>query len=166
MDESEAKENRPVTPLNNRNRRSGLDVVGSGSTWGAKERERFRIKTGDAVDVRVFVENKWFDFSSLDETQSKCMVAFYCLTVVMEMLRSDLITPSREAMLATELDRVYFLSIWGSFRRWIRQIYKLETSASVDIRAGLAREHREKNKSSQGEVIGRKETGIAIFFWC
>src|SRR5436190_329043 len=76
MDESEAKENRPVTPLNKRDRGSGPDVVGSGSTWGAKERERFRIKTGDVVDVRVFVENKWFDFSTLDETQRKRIVAF------------------------------------------------------------------------------------------
>ncbi len=40
----------------------------------------------------------------------------------------------------------------------------METSASVDIRAGLAREQMEKNKSSQGEVIGRKEAGIAVLF--
>lgn len=77
MDAAEEKENRPITPSNSRNRGNGSDLVGSGSTWGAKERARFRIKTGQVVDVREFIEDKWFDFHTLDEMQRNCMLTFY-----------------------------------------------------------------------------------------
>jgi hypothetical protein len=69
MDEVEAKENRPVTPSTHKSR--ATEVVGSGSTWGAKEREKFRIKTDDAVDVGEFIEDKWFDFGTLSRAQQE-----------------------------------------------------------------------------------------------
>lgn len=68
MDDADAKENRPVTPSNPQTRGP---VVGSGSTWGAKERDKFRIKTTDAVNVKEFVEEKWFDFTTLDASHAK-----------------------------------------------------------------------------------------------
>ena len=59
MDDAEAKENRAVTPSTRKSRAN--EIVGSGSTWGSKERDKFRIKTADAVDVSEFIEDKWFD---------------------------------------------------------------------------------------------------------
>jgi hypothetical protein len=73
----------------------------------------------------------------------------------MEFLRSELMILSKQEILATELKQLYFVSIWGSFRTYLREIYTPETTSSADIRANLAREKREKNK----EVIGRKESG-------
>ena len=67
MDEAEAKENQPVTLSARRSRVS--QVVGSGSTWGAKERDKFRIQTADAVDVSEFIGDEWFDFDNLDKSQ-------------------------------------------------------------------------------------------------
>jgi hypothetical protein len=149
----EAKENRPVTPSTRKSR--ATEVVGSGSTWGAKERENFRIETADAVDVGVFIEDKWFDFSTLGESQRERISTIYGLTPGMEFIRSDLMTLSKEDMLATELNPFHFLSIWGSFRTYLREIYTPETTFGSDIRANLAREKREKNT----EIIGRKESG-------
>src|SRR5271169_6543546 len=154
MDEAETKENWPVTPSTRK--RAANEVVGSGSTWGAKERAKFRIKTVDAVDVSEFIEGKWFDFSNLNKSQRQRMFAVYRLTSGMEFIRSDLTMLSREDMLATELNPLYILSIWGSFRTYLREIYTPETTSNSDIRASLAREKREKHK---GEVIGRKEAG-------
>jgi hypothetical protein len=71
MDEAEAKENQPVTPPSRKSRAN--EVVGSGSTWGVKERENFRIETADAVDVSEFIEDKWFDFGTLDKSQRERM---------------------------------------------------------------------------------------------
>ena len=154
MDEAEVKENRRTTPSTRKSRTN--EIVGSGSTWGAKERDKFRIKTVDAVDVGAFIEGKWFDFSSLTKSQCQRMSAVYRLTSGMEFIRSDLTTLSREDMLATELNPLHILSIWGSFRTYLREIYTPETTSNSDIRAGLAREKREKLK---GEVRGRKDAG-------
>src|SRR5947207_13430347 len=120
MDDAEAKENRPVTPSTRKSRAN--EIVGSGSTWGAKEREKFRIKTADAVDVSEFIEDKWFDFSTLSKSQSERMSTVYRLTSGMEFIRSDLMTLSQEDMLATELSPLHILSIWGSFRKYLREI--------------------------------------------
>ena len=77
------------------------------------------------------------------------------LTSGMEFIRSDLMTLSKEDMLATELNPLHILSIWGSFRKYLREIYTPETTSSSDIRVNLAREKNEKNKAG---VVGRKET--------
>jgi hypothetical protein len=154
MDEADVKENRPVTPSTRKSRAN--EVVGSGSTWGAKEREKFRIETADAVDVNNFIEDKWFDFSTLGKSQRERTSTVYRLTSGMEFIRSDLVTLSKEDMLATELNPLYILSIWGSFRKYLREIYMPETTSSSDIRASLAREKKEKNKA---EVVSRKEEG-------
>jgi hypothetical protein len=76
----------------------------------------------------------------------------------MEFIRSDLMTLSEEEMLATELNPLHILSMWGSFRTYLREIYTPETTSSSDIRANLAREKREKHK----EVIGHKESSNNI----
>ena len=154
MDEVEAKENRPVTPSTRKSHAN--QVVGSGSTWGSREREKFRIKTTDAVDVGEFIADKWFDFSTLSKSQRERRSTVYQLTSGMEFIRFDLMTLSKEDMLATELNPLHILSIWGSFRKYLREIYTSETTSSSDIRANLAREKREKNKA---EIIGRKGAG-------
>jgi len=76
MDDAEAKENlRPITPENTQ-KPSDLDRVGSGSTWGAKERKKFRIKTkkNETFDVKELIGEKWFDFHSLDPFKRDCTV--------------------------------------------------------------------------------------------
>lgn len=155
MDDADAKENRPVTPSNPQTRGA---VVGSGSTWGAKERGKFRIKTTDAVDVKEFVEEKWFDFTTLDASHVKGISRLTALILVLDILRMDLIILSKKEILSGDFDRMHYLSVWGSFRSYLQEIYTPETTSGADIRAGLAREKREKNR---GEVMGRKETGIA-----
>jgi len=69
MDDAEAKENapRPVTPKN-RKRLRDSDIVGSGSTWGAKERHKFKIRTepGEAFDAREIIGKEWSDFSTIE----------------------------------------------------------------------------------------------------
>ena len=74
----------------------------------------------------------------------------------MEFLRSELMFLSKDDILAKELKRIYVVSIWGSFRTYLREIYMPEITLNSDIRAKLAREKREKNK---GEVIGHNDTG-------
>jgi hypothetical protein len=71
----------------------------------------------------------------------------------MEFIRSDLMTLSKEDMLATELNPLHFLSIWCSFRKYLREIYIPETTSSLNIRANLAREKKEEHKA---EVVSRK----------
>ena len=68
MDDAEAKENlRPITPENSQKPRDS-DRVGSGSTWGAKERDKFRIKINknETFNVKNVIGQEWFDFSTLD----------------------------------------------------------------------------------------------------
>jgi hypothetical protein len=68
MDDAEAKENlRPVTPENSQKPRDS-DRVGSGSTWGAKERDKFRIITekNQTFQVKELIGEEWFDFTTLD----------------------------------------------------------------------------------------------------
>jgi len=68
MDDAEAKENlRPITPENTRKPRDS-DTVGSGSTWGAKERHKFRIVStpGETFDVQEIIGKEWFDFSTIE----------------------------------------------------------------------------------------------------
>jgi len=68
MDDAEAKENlRPITPENTQKPRDS-DRVGSGSTWGTKERDKFKIqiKKNEPFDVREAIGEEWFDFSTLD----------------------------------------------------------------------------------------------------
>jgi len=68
MDDAEAKENlRPITPENSQRPRDS-DRVGSGSTWGAKERKQFRIQTkkNETFDVKELIDEQWFDFTTLD----------------------------------------------------------------------------------------------------
>ena len=72
MDEADVKENRPRTPetVPNKNR-----VVGSGSSWGQRERELFRIKTSNQEFVpEILIGNEWFDFNSLNEETQKCIL--------------------------------------------------------------------------------------------
>ena len=76
------------------------------------------------------------------------------MILVMEFLRSELMILSKEEILATELKQLYFVSIWGSFRTYLREIYTPETTSNLDIRTNLAREKRDRK-----EVIGRKESG-------
>ena len=79
MDEADAKENRPRTPetLSNNDR-----IVGSGSSWGQKERDLFRIKTSKHEFVpEVLIGKEWFDFSSLNEDTLKC-TAIRCCTLI------------------------------------------------------------------------------------
>ena len=68
MDDAEAKENlRPTTPENSQKPRDS-DTVGSGSTWGARERSKFRINTqpGETFDVQETIGKEWFDFSTIE----------------------------------------------------------------------------------------------------
>ena len=98
----------------------------------------------------------------MSHTEDVTSVGTVRLIVVVELLRVDLIKPSKEAMLATEVDRFLFFGDWGSFRTYLREIYRPETTSGAEIRGGLAREKREKNKTYQGDVVGRKEAGIVI----
>lgn len=44
--------------------------VGSASTWGRRERERFKIpKKGVEVDAHQLVGHEWFDVDGLDAEQ-------------------------------------------------------------------------------------------------
>lgn len=68
MNAAEAKENlRPITPENTQKPRDS-DRVGSGSTWGAKQREKFKVnfEKNEMFDVRDVIGEGWFDFTSLD----------------------------------------------------------------------------------------------------
>ena len=68
MDDAEAKENlRPITPENTQKPRDS-DVVGSGSTWGRKERDKYKIVTeaGEIFDIQGIIGKEWFDFSTID----------------------------------------------------------------------------------------------------
>jgi len=80
MDDAEAKENapRPITP-ENRGKPRDSDTVGSGSTWGAKERKKFRIRTekGKTVEVHDIIGKRWFDFSTLDPSQCESMCSVH-----------------------------------------------------------------------------------------
>jgi len=48
--------------------------VGSGSTWGRKERDRFNIpQQAVEVDAVELIGHEWFDFSGLTTTQQQSM---------------------------------------------------------------------------------------------
>ena len=57
-------------------------VIGSGSTWGAKELEQFKVEyKRKNVDPKNFIHHseKWFDFTQLDsfDKYEKCMTVCY-----------------------------------------------------------------------------------------
>ena len=48
--------------------------VGSGSTWGRKERDRFNIpQNAVELDAVELIGHEWFDFSGLTTTQQQSM---------------------------------------------------------------------------------------------
>jgi hypothetical protein len=54
--------------------------VGSASTWGRRERERFRIpEEGVEVDAMQLIGREWFDMEKLDDEQRESMVPFYVI---------------------------------------------------------------------------------------
>ena len=70
MDEAEAKENRPQTPKTRGNKSNDIIVgASSGSTWGEKEREKFRINSSAEVDGVALIGEEWFVFSSMTGDQ-------------------------------------------------------------------------------------------------
>jgi hypothetical protein len=57
-----------------------IEKVGSASTWGRRERERFRIpKEGVEVDAMQLIGREWFDMEGLDDEQRESMVPFYVI---------------------------------------------------------------------------------------
>jgi hypothetical protein len=57
-----------------------IQKVGSASTWGRRERERFRIpKEGVEVDAKQLIGREWFDIEGLDDEQRESMVPFYVI---------------------------------------------------------------------------------------
>jgi hypothetical protein len=49
--------------------------VGSGSTWGARERTRFKVKLGSKeVEARGLIGEEWFELGD-DETQRKGIIS-------------------------------------------------------------------------------------------
>lgn len=55
-----------------------IQKVGSASTWGRRERERFRIpKEGVEVDAMQLIGREWFDMEGLDDKQRESMIPFY-----------------------------------------------------------------------------------------
>jgi hypothetical protein len=54
--------------------------VGSASSWGRRERERFRIpKEGVEVDAMQLIGREWFDIEGLNDKQRASMVPFYVI---------------------------------------------------------------------------------------
>ena len=65
--------NSRVTP-----QKEEVKVIGSGSTWGESELERFRVKVSRDVDVRnTMIPNKFFEFNHLPRYEECSSSAYY-----------------------------------------------------------------------------------------
>jgi len=78
MDDAEAKENKPAVGKS-RLKPSDKDIVGKGSAWGERERDLFKIQTEkEAIAVCELIEPKWFDFTTLKQSQIDCILHQMC----------------------------------------------------------------------------------------
>jgi hypothetical protein len=73
METADAKENQASIPKAP-SQSSTRDIVGSGSTWGERQRHQFRIQTvEEVIDVHQLIGSKWFEFTNLNRSQYDCI---------------------------------------------------------------------------------------------
>lgn len=97
-----------------------------------------------------FLEEKWFDFSTLGRSQRERMSTVYRLTSGMEFIRSDLMTLSKEDM----LESTSYCQYMGLFPNISSR--NLHARDNLQFRYQNKPDAREREKYK--ESIGRKES--------
>lgn len=75
----------------------------------------------------------------------------------MGILHASIKEPSRDVILAKDFRSSLYMDNWRTFRKRLRQIYRLETGAAADLKANLGKERRERSRARKVEVGGRKD---------
>ena len=127
-----------------------VEKVGSASTWGWRERERFKINVckEDLDPKQLLGEAPWFDFTTLSQVQHKSIIVnlFSYLIPGYKHRRETLEQGTKEEFLQGQLpEHLVDELTWHTFRGRLRQIYRKEAIGARAVQ-------RKKNK-----VGGRKE---------
>jgi hypothetical protein len=75
---------------------------------------------------------------------------------VIEEFHSSIKEPSRETILAKDFRPSLYKHDWRTFRKRLRQIYRLETGAAADVKSNLGKERRERIRIRNAELAGLK----------
>jgi len=145
------------------NKKEENDVVvkvGSGSTWGTKERERFNIPSqGVEMDAVQLIGREWFDVKSFVQSDWQRQSMFFkyknaLIDIEYEMLRNTLKMGTQEDYLEPETPMHLEDEIrWKSFRREFLYIYRSgKTGVGARHDTTIA-----KRKKSGRQPVGRKE---------
>lgn len=142
--------------------------VGSGSTWGLRERNRFRIQESREVDARQMIGDKWFSIDSLSEAQQegKALCGFFNRPDYIDRRKCLLVGKPAELFAERKTTELRKERLWSTFRSCFRSIYNFETGAGF---AHVTRQRGRTRHKAQGVVSGRKEAatrGAPIFFFC
>ena len=134
-----------------------VEKVGSASTWGWRERERFKINVckEDLDPKQLLGEAPWFDFTTLSQVQHKSIIVnlFSYLIPGHKLRRETLEQGTKEEILqAQPPEHLIDELTWHTFRERLRQIY---TKEAIGIRAV-----RKKKKVPGGRKEAQKESSM------